>query len=172
MIDFVNTLDIEEGTDALADAHEATAWLKQHGLLAGGHAEISARDRERAVSVREALRRLLLANNGAEPSPEATRVLEGAARDGDLGVRFDGDGASLAAGTRGFPGALANILVPVARAMGDGTWERVKACRADDCEWAFYDRSRNRSGVWCDMAVCGNRDKVRTYRRRGPSGKR
>jgi len=48
----------------------------------------------------------------------------------------------------------------------DGTWARVKACVADDCQWAFYDSSRNRSGRWCDMAVCGNREKVRTYRSR------
>jgi len=172
VIDFVNTLDIEEETDALADTREATAWLKQRGLLARGHADIGAQDRERLISVREAIRQKLLANNGAEPNDDAARVLERAARAGALGVRFHGDSASLAAGTAGFPGALANLLVPVARAMSDGTWRRMKACRADDCEWAFYDRSRNRSGVWCDMAVCGNREKVRTYRRRGPSGRR
>jgi predicted RNA-binding Zn ribbon-like protein len=50
--------------------------------------------------------------------------------------------------------------------MSDGTWARVKACRAEDCRWAFYDFSRNRSGTWCDMAVCGNRAKVRAYRAR------
>ena len=61
-------------------------------------------------------------------------------------------------------GALAALLAPVAEAMSDGTWARVKACRADDCQWAFYDFSRNRSGTWCDMAVCGNREKVRAYR--------
>jgi predicted RNA-binding Zn ribbon-like protein len=172
VIDFVNTLDIDEHTDALTDTEGATAWLKERGLLGGRDAQLSERDRKRAVSVREALRRMLLANNGAEPSTEAAAVLEGAAREGDLGVHFGGDGATLAPGASGFPAALANLLVPVARAMADGTWERVKACRADDCEWAFYDRSRNRSGVWCDMAVCGNREKVRTYRRRGPSGER
>jgi predicted RNA-binding Zn ribbon-like protein len=54
--------------------------------------------------------------------------------------------------------------------MSDGSWQRVKACRADDCHWAFYDFSRNRSGTWCDMAVCGNREKVRSYRERAPRG--
>ena len=42
----------------------------------------------------------------------------------------------------------------------------VKACPADDCRWAFYDRSRNRSGTWCDMSDCGNRAKARAYRKR------
>ena len=74
-------------------------------------------------------------------------------------------GVGLAASElRGFAGALAQLLVPVARAAPDGTWERVKACAADDCQWAFYDRSRNRAGRWCNMAVCGNRTKVRAYR--------
>jgi len=48
----------------------------------------------------------------------------------------------------------------------DGTWERLKVCLADDCQWAYYDRSRNRSSVWCDMQVCGNRQKVRAFRAR------
>jgi predicted RNA-binding Zn ribbon-like protein len=51
-------------------------------------------------------------------------------------------------------------------AMIDGTWVRLKACLDPDCGWAFYDRSRNRSGHWCEMAVCGSRHKVRAYRAR------
>jgi predicted RNA-binding Zn ribbon-like protein len=73
-------------------------------------------------------------------------------------------------GADGVPGALARLLVPVAHALEDSSWRRVKACRAPDCMWAFYDRSRNRSGVWCEMAVCGNRTKVRAYRQRAPGG--
>jgi len=43
--------------------------------------------------------------------------------------------------------------------------ERLKIC--GNCGWLFLDRSRNRSRMWCDMAVCGNRVKAsRHYRRR------
>jgi predicted RNA-binding Zn ribbon-like protein len=52
------------------------------------------------------------------------------------------------------------------RAQADGTWPRLKACPADACGWAFYDRSRNHSRTWCDMSVCGNRAKARSYRAR------
>ncbi|MGH2778535.1 MAG: CGNR zinc finger domain-containing protein, partial [Actinomycetota bacterium] len=31
---------------------------------------------------------------------------------------------------------------------------------------AFYDHSKNRSGKWCTMRVCGNRAKTRAYRER------
>ena len=92
------------------------------------------------------------------------------AKHGQLSVRFAADGSSqLAARGTGLGAALARLLVPVAMADADGSWQRVKACRADECQWAFYDHSRNRAGVWCDMAVCGNRTKVRAYRRRQPS---
>jgi predicted RNA-binding Zn ribbon-like protein len=47
-----------------------------------------------------------------------------------------------------------------------GQWERVKICPADDCRWAFYDRSRNHSRTWCSMQVCGNREKARSWRGR------
>jgi len=81
-------------------------------------------------------------------------------------VRFRDGTSLLEPCAEGPDGALAALLAPVAEAMSDGTWARVKACRADGCRWAFYDFSRNRSGTWCEMAVCGNREKVRAYRER------
>ena len=56
-----------------------------------------------------------------------------------------------------------------------GTWPRLKGCA--QCEWVFFDRSKNRSGTWCSMTICGNRTKNRAYRRRrsrtvaGPGGR-
>jgi predicted RNA-binding Zn ribbon-like protein len=167
VIEFVNTIDIDAGTDQLQDARAVTAWLKDHELLPSGHARLDEGEREQAIELREALRALMLANNGQTASGMGARELELAARRGELGVHFDATSARLAAGAGGAAGALASLLVPVALAMGDSSWARAKACRAEDCAWAFYDRSRNRSGVWCEMAVCGNRTKVRAYRRRG-----
>jgi predicted RNA-binding Zn ribbon-like protein len=51
-------------------------------------------------------------------------------------------------------------------AMMDGTWTRLKACRNTACRYVFYDYSKNRSGTWCTMAICGNRLKTRKYRQR------
>jgi predicted RNA-binding Zn ribbon-like protein len=172
VIDFVNTLDIDAGTDALATPNGVAAWFAEERLSTGTATRVSAADRISALRLREALRDLMLANNGDSAGERSGRELEHAARRGDLGVHFAPGGAiSLEPGAGGFPGALAQLLVPVAHALSDGTWHRVKACRASDCHWAFYDRSRNRSGVWCEMAVCGNRTKVRAYRERTPSGR-
>jgi len=62
------------------------------------------------------------------------------------------------------------VLAIVAAAMAEGTWSRLKACRSEACRWAFYDHARNHSRTWCDMAVCGNRVKARTYRKRRRAG--
>jgi len=58
------------------------------------------------------------------------------------------------------------LLAAVADSQAAGSWERIKACAAEDCQWAFYDHSRNRSRAWCTMEVCGNRAKTRAYRAR------
>ena len=42
----------------------------------------------------------------------------------------------------------------------------MKACRNERCRWVFYDHSRNHTGTWCSMRICGNRHKVRAHRAR------
>ena len=82
-------------------------------------------------------------------------------------MRFHAGGAStLEPEARGVDAALGRIVAIVAQSMAEGTWTRLKACLADDCQWAFYDHTRNHSGRWCNMAVCGNRTKVRAFRAR------
>jgi predicted RNA-binding Zn ribbon-like protein len=109
--------------------------------------------------VREAIRVLLRANNGVDDGiAAASRTLDDAARRAGLRVGFV-DGRLVFR-------SRSRVLAAVAEAMADGSWARLKACRADDCKWAFVDNARNRSRQWCDMAVCGNRAKARRYRSR------
>jgi predicted RNA-binding Zn ribbon-like protein len=163
VLEFVNTRDIDHDTDELATPDRLAGWLGRRGLVAAD-IRIGAAELEQATGLREALRGVLLEHNGA-PGGGGVQALEQVAERGGLSVCFSGDGTvRLAPRAEGFAGALAHLLVPIAEATGDGSWGRVKACAADDCQWAFYDRSRNRSARWCDMAVCGNRTKVRAYR--------
>ena len=64
----------------------------------------------------------------------------------------------------GADGAVATLLGILHEAQLSGEWSRMKACR--QCEYAFFDRSKNRSAAWCDMSICGNRTKNRAYYRR------
>ncbi len=163
---FVNTLDVDDGTEELDSPAALRDWLAGHELIPDS-APVDAAAVRRAVELREALRALLLHNGGLELEPEAPAVLDAAARRAGLNVRF-GEHAHprLEPSEAGVDGALGRLLAIVARAMDDGTWPRLKVCLADTCQWAFYDTSRNRSAVWCDMRVCGNRQKVRSFRER------
>jgi predicted RNA-binding Zn ribbon-like protein len=166
VLDFVNTADLETGAEALGSPAELSDWLADRGLLAPA-AKLGTADLASAIELREALRRAMLAHNGGPAENADEALLERTARRGNLSVSFNDGDARLVPLDTGLAGALAALLVPVARSMADGSWARAKACRADDCHWGFYDFSRNHSGTWCDMAVCGNREKVRAYRDRG-----
>jgi predicted RNA-binding Zn ribbon-like protein len=167
VIDFVNTADPDSGEE-LSGPADLTRWLAGRELIGSG-GRAGPGDYEHALTLREALRATMLANNGGPVDEPANALLEAAARRGELSVRFRDGSSLLEPCVEGPDGALAALLAPVAEAMSDGTWARVKACRAEDCHWAFYDFSRNHSGTWCDMAVCGNREKVRAYRARSGS---
>lgn len=162
---FVNTVDLEDGDDQLSTPAALTAWLGVHGLPTGSSVE--AADLHAARRLREAIRGLLFENNGMNVRKESALALTQAAERARLALRFDpAGGAWLEPGARGVEGALGRLVAVVAAAMADGTWSRLKACQAESCRWAFYDHARNRSRRWCSMAVCGNRTKARSYRRR------
>jgi predicted RNA-binding Zn ribbon-like protein len=165
---FVNTLDIDDAIEELARPADLGRWLAEHDLL-GGAASVraSAEDLRHATELREALRAHLLAHHGQALDHAAAAVLDGAAQRARLTLRFTGDEeTALEPAAGGVDGALGRLLAIVKAAIDDGSWQRLKVCPADDCLWAFYDASRNRSAVWCDMRVCGNRAKVRGYRER------
>jgi predicted RNA-binding Zn ribbon-like protein len=163
---FVNTADLEEGRDDIADADGLTAWLRERDL-AGPREKFSGPDVERVIAFREALRTLLLAHHGDVVDRTAVAALDAAAGRAPLLVAFAPDGETrLEPALAGVEGVLGRLLAIVVRAEAEGTWSRMKACPAENCHWAFYDHSRNRSRTWCEMAVCGNRAKARSYRRR------
>ena len=166
---FVNTRNIMHGYDLLEDVDGAAAWLVEYGLL-DEDVPLSEEAREDLVEFREGLRGLLLGHNGGKAERDAG-VLNEMAEDALLRVRFDDEGAPglLPAGSgTAVGGVTARLLVAAVGALSDGTWRRLKVCRNEGCLWAFYDGSKNRSGSWCTMDVCGSRAKMRAYRRRKP----
>jgi len=172
---FVNTYNIERDHLGLrTEEFEAPAdlrrWLAGHRLLARD-ARVGPADVRRAIEVREALRRLLLAHNGRPVDAAAVGTLNGLARDARLVVRLEPDGRMrLEPEAGGLTGALGRLLAAAYLAELSGTWRRLKACRR--CHWAFYDHSKNRSGRWCVMSICGNRVKARGFRaRHHPKGR-
>jgi predicted RNA-binding Zn ribbon-like protein len=164
--DFVNTVDLETEIDRIATPDELAEWLSEEGLVED-LVEPTAAEHADALAVREAIRQLLLANNGLPAdTAAASATLEEAGRKTGLGVRFENGLPVLAAAGDGVAGALGQLVAAVAELATTPEWARLKACRDDHCRVVFYDKSRNRSRAWCSMEVCGNRDKARSFRAR------
>jgi predicted RNA-binding Zn ribbon-like protein len=163
----VNTVELPDGADRLADATDARPWLVDVGLLAPD-AELTDTDLDRVRAVREALRAMLVHNaGGPPPNKSALTVLRGVAEGGTARADLGDDGAvRLGAHGKAVRDRLVELLLIIRDAQRDGTWARLKACANDECQWAFYDRSRNHGGTWCEMAACGNKLKNRAFRAR------
>lgn len=154
VIAFLNTVNIEEGTDVLDDPVSWRQWVRERRLGASGTPQ-------RSRAARDALRAAVThALDPALPSGDAPDATQGW-----RGVSLT---AHLEAGmpTLTSADAVGAVLAAAVRLAVAGDWERVKICPADDCRWAFFDRSKNRSRTWCSMRVCGNRDKARNWRAR------
>ena len=167
--DFVNPNDLERARAALARPEQLRDWLVERGLVPAGTAADPGAH-ARSLAIREGIRALARANN-QEPMDDAlVSAMNGAAAHVPVTLRVApvaGDGEwQLTPAAAGIDAFLGRIMGIVAGSMADGSWSRIKACRNDTCRWLFYDQSRNRSGTWCTMAVCGSRLKARAYRAR------
>jgi predicted RNA-binding Zn ribbon-like protein len=163
---FVNSYDHETSSEEFTSPEALSEWLAANGLAAR-RAKLGPADLERAVELREALREALLTNNDEPLPPTTVRRLNEALSGVALGVRVNDDCTiDLEPAGAGLDSALAQIAGIIREAMLTGEWSRLKVCPADDCLWAFYDRSRNRSRTWCRMEDCGNRAKVKAFRER------
>src|SRR3954464_10910313 len=122
---FVNTLDLDDGSDEIGEPAALRDWLAERDLIDAG-SELSADDVRQAHEVREALRKLLLANNGDPLDRAAVETLNAAAKRAELHVHFDIDGESGLTPCRvGIDGAIGRLLAIVSHAMADGTWPRL-----------------------------------------------
>jgi predicted RNA-binding Zn ribbon-like protein len=166
----INTIDRESGTDRLAQHPDARAWLEANELLTPG-TELSDADLAAVIQTREALRALVLHNSGGPPpGPAALAALRAVSNAGAARVTLADDGTVALQPEGAAPQArLLSLLLVVKDAQADGTWVHLKGCANDECQWAFYDRSRNHGGTWCDMSTCGNKLKNRDFRARRKS---
>jgi len=162
---FINTHnhDLPTEWDRIGTAEKASAWLREKGLV---REPISEADAAGLRQLRESIRALAVANQGGEPDPAATELIRRTAA--PLTVAVDAMGrTSLEPVRGGVDGAVATLLAILHESQLSGDWSRMKGCR--QCEYAFFDRSKNRSAAWCAMSICGNRTKNRAYYRRRSS---
>ncbi len=159
---FVNTLDIEAGTDTLSTPDGAGDWLAEHGHPV--ERRPSPAELGRLVTMREAIRDLAT-TRGSTAHADALEAFDRIAARYPLVVDLS-EGEGLRPVGSGVDGFIGRILAIVAASALEGTWDRLKSCANDRCRWLYYDHSRNRTRTWCSMDVCGSRSKMRAYRAR------
>jgi predicted RNA-binding Zn ribbon-like protein len=160
--DFVNTTDHETGTDELTTVDDLTRYLVTEGLL-GRAVPATDEDLGLARRLRAGLRRALELNH--DGVSDSLPALAGALSELPVALDWGGSGAGLRTTAPGVRGALAQIGLAAHQATTEGIWWRLKICASDECEWAYYDHSKNRSRNWCEYG-CGNKLKTRAYRAR------
>lgn len=152
-------------TTELAAAWLATAassWASAIGASAPDLPEPGGNDLAAMRRLRSAV---AVAVRGAPGSDEDTGPVPVT---GSLSLTLDGTGRVSAAPRGTVPAGWLRsaVLAEMLEAQRADMWRRLKVCRNDICAVAFYDRSRNNSGVWHDVRVCGNAINLRTSRER------
>jgi predicted RNA-binding Zn ribbon-like protein len=164
---FANTYDPETGVDVLRSPEDARAWFEAKGFTGTlpelpGYKELWA--------LRDAVRQALEAHTHAADNAAAWGQIRSYAQTAELRLDVEGpDRIRLTGADTGLAGFVGELLALIYDAIRDGTWERLKLCNEGTCAVAFYDYSKNGSGVWCSMDVCGNRNKARRRRQKAAS---
>jgi predicted RNA-binding Zn ribbon-like protein len=166
---FLNSVDVASGRDELGSVGGFHTWLAVHqrGFAA---TTVGEEERQLARELRDTLRMELRSLPDADLQDPARRNaqvrLDALAYRVPLRARVAAEGAWLAPAADGVVGVLGEILAAVVLADHDGSLRRLKICRAEGCQAAYYDWSKNGSRCWCSMQTCGNRSKTKAYRGR------
>ncbi|MBW0014800.1 MAG: CGNR zinc finger domain-containing protein [Mycobacterium sp.] len=163
--DFLNTVGIGNyGPDLLADSTSAADWvaasLRTWAGVRGLEVRppvLSAADVSKLRALRATIAELVAEEPATGRGMGAISASFALSETGE--VRLEPTGA----GWRWLASALwAEILL----SQREGTWRRLKRCHNPPCGSAFYDRSKNNSGVWHDAKTCGNAVNLRASRAR------
>jgi len=163
--DFVNTFDLTTGIDQLASPEDLRLWFADQKLV--NLATLTNNAVQLAQDLRESIREVILSHGGTPVDPAAAVIIRDVWQEGLLALLIDPAGSPrLISGSEGIAAGLGMLVAGLFLAMHSEAWSRLKICGNPQCQRIFYDRSKNRSGRWCSMVSCGNRMKVRAYRRR------
>jgi hypothetical protein len=162
--DLLNTAQVGRFPDLLGGLDAAVGWAAavgvdvagSDGVAVGSGESLTEQDLVRLRAFRDDLRSLSRGSHEGPLSWAGAAVLELGAG-GEVELKPRGAGAAY---------VIAKILTVVFEAQRADTWRRLKTCRNDRCQVAFYDHSRNNSGVWHNVKTCGNQANLRAHRAR------
>jgi predicted RNA-binding Zn ribbon-like protein len=184
-LDFANTTS-GRGTDQhlehLLRFDDLVVWSRRTGLLPADEAaaltaqaaampEAAAAVLCRARDLREALHSMFGATAAHAPVPAAAIAsVNGVLTEAMGQARLRTTAHGFAWDWRATPPGLDRMLWPIAREAAEllvsPALARVKVCPGRECGWLFFDATKNGRRRWCDMRVCGSRDKARRHHHR------
>jgi predicted RNA-binding Zn ribbon-like protein len=185
---FINTLSgrpTPAPAERLQSYEDLVGWAREQHLVSAAAAErLLAEARRhphqaaavlsRAKDFREALNKLAAAiEAGRAPQADVLETisdcLAAAYTNGRL-IPHDGSLQWVASAEDDLDRVVWEIGRAAGRLVISPRLTRLRACAAQDCGWWFVDDTKNRSRRWCDMKLCGNREKLRRFRSKGPGG--
>ncbi len=178
-LDFANTVSnraTSEPIEHLRRYEDWLAWARQAGIesknlerLARRRPKLAQAALKRAVTLRESLYAIFsaIAAKHAPPPPALAalnRALPAAMAHPRIVTGPAGYELRWLAGERALDAPLGPIVRSAAELLSAAAdLAKVRECAAAGCAWLFLDTSRNKQRRWCDMKVCGNRNKARRY---------
>jgi predicted RNA-binding Zn ribbon-like protein len=193
VLDFVNTLDhrfIDAGpTELLCGYTDLLRFTEQAGLLDAKrtgalairkNSAAATRSLAAALELRESMAALLygILTSARPPSVEVMKTLERKFLEADAHQelvwksRHSGQGG-ISRMDWEWGRFERNPELPVwvlahsaARLLTSSAMNRVHMCHSETCRWLFLDMSKNHTRRWCDMKICGNRMKARSFQAR------
>lgn len=169
-LDFLNTVPMVNGhqVDQFQLDRDVLQWLAGYDLAV----ELALPPNtllESARELRESIRKLIAAKKDGKPLDlkAINQFLISGISHMEL-VAVDKDHVRLER-HRKIESAL-QLLAPVAEAAAEllvlDDFTFIRRCESPECVLWFYDRTKGHKRRWCSMAICGNRHKVSTFRKR------
>ncbi|TCN40077.1 putative RNA-binding Zn ribbon-like protein [Kribbella orskensis] len=172
--ELVNTHAVErDGADLLADHATTQQWLEEASRQWAGERGLKPPDPALSETDLQALRELrasvqdMLAIPPDERPTDPVAVPSAVTHRAQVYLVTDEQNRVAMVPVGAGAGWLASaIWSEILLAQRTGTWSRLKLCREPGCVSAFYDASRNGSGVWHNVRSCGNIANLRASRTR------
>ena len=181
---FINTLSArptKAPVERLGSYEDLVSWAREQHLVSAAAADrLVAESRKhpqhalavlsRARDFREALNGLAEAiDAGRQPHADVlhtiSQCLANAYANGRL-VPHEGTLQWIASAEDDLDRVVWEIGRAAGRLVVSDRLGRLRACAAADCGWWFADETKNRSRRWCDMKTCGNREKIKRFRKK------
>jgi predicted RNA-binding Zn ribbon-like protein len=171
-LDLLNTVYLQNGqaVDSLDSDQAVLDWLADYAVGDTSRLQFAPGALlEKARILRDSVRTLVLARK-AEKTIDLQPLNRWLAQDNSHLELVQGPDGQLRLERRRDSATVEQLLAPIAVAAAElltlQDFSIIRKCESPDCVLWFYDRTKGHKRRWCSMAVCGNRHKVSSFRKR------